>query len=291
MIDGNELFDLTLGSSEALVVNGNVQGFEITENEVHDTDNIGIDVIGFEGKAEDPSVDQARDGLVAGNLVYDIDSYGNPAYGRDRSADGIYIDGGRSTSHITVRNNVVHDASVISLAIGGYDRRRGSTEDCVIVHNTFVGSKGVELLIQFDTRDNVIQNNIVLAGPGAGFLENPYRENEGNVLDHNVYCSSTGTEAGTWQWKGNTYPTFGSYRDATGIDGASMFEDPMFVEPGANDFRLERTSPAIDAGAYLPQAGAVDLGGEPQLADGLPDIGAHELRRRPRLRRPCYRSQ
>lgn len=70
-----------------------------------------------------------------------------------------------------------------------------------------------------------------------------------------------------------------------------MFEDPMFVEPGANDFRLERTSPAIDAGTYLPQAGAVDLGGEPQLADGLPDIGAHELRRRPRLRRPCYRSQ
>ena len=56
-----------------------------------------------------------------------------------------------------------------------------------------------------------------------------------------------------------------------------MFEDPVFVEPGANDFRLERTSPAIDAGAYLPQAGAVDLGEEPRLADGLPDIGAHEL--------------
>jgi hypothetical protein len=302
VIDGNELFDLTLGSSEALVVNGNVQGFEITDNEVHDTDNIGIDVIGFEGKAEDPSVDQARDGLVARNLVYDIDSYGNPAYGRDRSADGIYVDGGRdvvvernvihhvnigielasehggrSTSHITVRNNVVHDASVISLAIGGYDRRRGSTEDSVIVHNTFVGSEGVELLVQFDTRDNVIQNNIVVAGPGGGFLENPYRENEGNVIDHNVYYSSTASDAGTWQWKGRTYPTFESYREATGNDGGSMFEDPLFIDAGANDFRLERGSPAIDAGAYLPQSGVDDLGGEARLADGLPDIGAHEL--------------
>jgi hypothetical protein len=94
-IVGNELANLTLGSSEALVVNGNVKDFLIEGNRVHDTNNIGIDVIGFEGTAPDPTVDQARDGIVRGNTVWNIDSYGNPAYGQDRSADGIYVDGGR----------------------------------------------------------------------------------------------------------------------------------------------------------------------------------------------------
>ena len=299
VIEGNELFDLNLGSSEALVVNGNVQGFEITRNEVHDNDNIGIDVIGFEGKADDPSVDQARNGLVAENLVYNIDSFGNPAYGQDRSADGIYIDGGRdvivernvihdvnigielasehagrSTSHITVRNNVVYDATVISLAIGGYDRRRGSTEECVIVNNTFVGSDGVELLIQFDTRDNVIQNNIVASGDQGTFLENAYEENAGNVVDHNLFYSPSGL--GTWQWKGRTYNDLEEYRRDTGNDEHSVLGSPGFVDPTSHDYRLTAGSPAVDAGEYLPQAGRVDLGGSARLDDGRPDLGAFE---------------
>ena len=165
---------------------------------MHDTNNIGIDVIGFEGTASDPTVDQARDGIVRGNMVWNVDSYGNPAYGNDRSADGIYVDGGRdiliegnvvhdvnigielasehagrSTRNITARNNVVLDATAIGIAIGGYDRRRGSTEDCIIVNNTFVNTDGVELLVQFDTRDNVIANNVIVAGPAARLRREP----------------------------------------------------------------------------------------------------------------------
>ena len=148
----NELAHLTLGSSEALVVNGNVKDFLIEGNRVHDTNNIGIDVIGFEGTAPDPTVDQARDGIVRANTVWNIDSYGNPAYGEDRSANGIYVDGGRdvviegnvihdvnigielasehgrrSTRNVTARNNLVYDSTTIGVAIGSYDRRRGST--------------------------------------------------------------------------------------------------------------------------------------------------------------------
>lgn len=51
----SELYDLTLGSSEALVLNGNVKDFLVEGNRVHDTNNIGIDVIGFEGTAPDPT--------------------------------------------------------------------------------------------------------------------------------------------------------------------------------------------------------------------------------------------
>ena len=109
VIRDNHLFNLQLGSSEALVVNGNVTGFLIQGNLVHDTNNIGIVAIGYEGTAPDPTVDSARNGVIRGNTVYNVDSYGNPAYGTDRSADGIYVDGGRD---VLVEGNVVHDVNI-----------------------------------------------------------------------------------------------------------------------------------------------------------------------------------
>lgn len=297
----NELADLSLGSSEALVVNGNVKDFLIEGNRVHDTNNIAIDVIGFEGTAPDPTVDQARDGVIRGNTVWNVDSYGNPAYGNSRSADGIYVDGGRdvliegnevhdvnigielasehagrSTRNVTVRNNLVYDASTIGVAIGGYDRRRGSTEDCVIVNNTIVNTDGVELLVQFDTRNNLIANNVIVAGSRHAFVENRYRENVGNVLDHNLYSSVDGRSAGTWQWKGVGYDDFDTWSDRSGNDGSSVFGDPIFADAAAHDFTLEPGSPAVDAGAFLAAAGAFDLAGEPRAQAGGIDLGAFE---------------
>lgn len=77
-IRGNELRALSLGSSEAMVLNGNVSNFVVLENHVHDCDNIGIDIIGFEGTAPPGAIDQARDGVVVGNRVHDCSSAGNP---------------------------------------------------------------------------------------------------------------------------------------------------------------------------------------------------------------------
>ena len=297
----NELANLTLGSSEALVVNGNVKDFRIEGNKVHDTDNIGIDVIGFEGTAPDPTVDQARDGIVRGNVVWNVDSYGNPAYGNDRSADGIYIDGGRdilvegntihdvnigielasehagrSTRNVTARNNLVYDSTAIGIAIGGYDRRRGSTEDCVIVNNTVVNTDGIELLVQFDTRNNVIANNVIVAGARHVFVQNDYRENEGNVLDHNLYFSVDGSSTGTWQWKGVGYDDFDRWSTRSGNDRHSTFADPGFEDAAAQDFSLRAGSRAVDAGAFLAASGATDLRGDPRAQAAGIDLGAFE---------------
>src|ERR1700723_3021657 len=161
IIDGNEVHHLKTGSSESLVVNGNVTNFRITHNTVHDNNNIGIDVIGFERTAPDPAVDQARDGVVSENLVYNITSRGNPAYGQDQSSDGIYVDGGtrvliernwmhdvdfgielasehknRATSYITARNNLIYPCNTAGVSIGGYDPERGHTDHCTVVNNT-----------------------------------------------------------------------------------------------------------------------------------------------------------
>jgi hypothetical protein len=240
--------------------------------------------------------------MVRGNTVWNVDSYGNPAYGYGRSADGIYVDGGRdvliegnvihdvnigielasehagrSTRNVTVRNNLVYDSTAIGVAIGGYDRRRGSTQDCVIVNNTIVNTDGTELLVQFDTRDNLIANNVIVAGPRHAFVENAYRKNVGNVLDHNLYSSVDGSPAGTWQWKGVEYGEFVAWSERSGNDGASSFADPAFADAANHDYTLEAGSPAVDAGAFLAAAGAVDLAGEPRAQAGGIDLGAFEV--------------
>ena len=321
----NELANLTLGSSEALVVNGNVKDFLIEGNKVHDTNNIGIDVIGFEGTAPDPTVDQARDGIVRGNecgtstatATRRTGTLGAPTASTSTAAATSLIEGntihdvnigielasehaGRSTRNITARNNVVYDATAIGIAIGGYDRRRGSTEDCVIVNNTVVNTDGVELLVQFDTRDNVIANNVFVAGPRHVFVENSFRENVGNTLDHNLYSSVDGSSAGVWLWKGVEYDDFEGWSARSGNDGSSVFADPAFVDPAAHDYSLGPDSPAVDAGAFLATSGALDLDGNPRAqagrdrpggprGDGAPavadafDLGARHLRGRPHL--------
>lgn len=114
VIIGNTIDHLRLGSSETIALNGNVTHFVISRNVIHDCNNIGIDVIGFEGTAPTAQLDRARDGLISLNTVYNISAYGNPAYGKQYAADGIYVDGGTNV-HI-LSNRVFQDDYGIELA-------------------------------------------------------------------------------------------------------------------------------------------------------------------------------
>src|SRR5207302_8808195 len=80
VLDGNEVHHLKTGNSESVTLNGNVKNFQVTNNRVHDNNNIGIDFIGFERTCPDPKQDQARDGVCRGNIVWNISSATNPAY-------------------------------------------------------------------------------------------------------------------------------------------------------------------------------------------------------------------
>ena len=310
-IDGNEVYDCVLGWSESLVVNGNVEDFEITNNVVHDNNNIGIDAIGFEGECAGCSdaLDRARDGLISGNLVYNIDSLGNPAYGSERSADGIYVDGGtrivieknvvhdcnigielasehdgKSTSEVTVRSNFVYRSHSIGIAIGGYDTNRGSTEDCAIVHNTLFGndtdgSGGGEMLLQYDIRNNVIENNILVAGAQNQFLANEFSLSTGNTVDHNLYFSAGGAAASNWAWTTTPYTGFAAWQAGSGNDANSTFVDPLLANPAGGDLHLGPGSPAVGAAVVLPPlvAGSEDIDGTPRVSGAAADIGADEL--------------
>ena len=288
VIDGNEVHHLKTGSSESLVVNGNVTNFRITENVVHDNNNIGIDIIGFERTSSDPATDQARDGVVSGNLVYNITSKGNPAYGDEQNSDGIYVDGGtriviernvihhvdfgielasehrgRTTSHVIARNNVIYACNTAAISIGGYGAERGGTEQCTVVNNTLYGNDTAgtgagEFQMQFNMRNNVFENNIVYAGSKCLMTvskSGPANDKTPAVtLDHNVYYCAAGAEASIWGWFPANYSGFESYRKAAGNERNSRFADPRFVNASASDFHLQSTSPAkganVSAGCY-----------------------------------------
>ncbi len=119
IIEGNEVYDMRTGSSESIVVNGNVARWAIVRNEVYDVNNIAIDAIGGEGTAPPMQsgngrvvpnpVDAARYGFIEENYVENMSTAGNPAYGGDAIwAAAIYVDGGH---HIQIADNEVVNAS------------------------------------------------------------------------------------------------------------------------------------------------------------------------------------
>ncbi|MEZ4487126.1 MAG: right-handed parallel beta-helix repeat-containing protein [Cyanobacteriota/Melainabacteria group bacterium] len=257
-IENNHLHDLKLGTSEALVVSGNVDGFLIKGNRLNDLDNIAIDIIGYEGISKD-GLDRARNGRIENNRIERVDSRGNPGYGQMRSAGGIYVDGGtniyisgnrieqanigielasehggrdsngkiRTTDHVTVKNNLIKSSHVAGISIGGYNLNRGAATDNVITGNTLVNNDTMqdgsgELMIQANVRNNEITGNKFYANGQNLFISNPYKTSSGNLVDNNIYISRGGQ--GEFQWNSKFYSSFSSYRNATGNDTRSKFQ-------------------------------------------------------------------
>ena len=310
IIDGNEIANCTLGSSESMVVNGNVDTFEITNNVVHDNDNIGIDCIGFEGICPVSANDQARNGIVRGNTVYNITSASNPAYGvGDICADGIYVDGGKNiviernvvykvdigievasehsgmtTTGVTVRNNLIYLCNYTGLAFGGYDTSVGWTEGCSFLNNTLIqndtsNSWTGDILVQ-QSRNNVVKNNIVYTSSQNVAVTNPFgsASSSGNIFDYNLYLTPGGTSDSVWIWKNVEYYSFAAYKTASGQDAHSVFGDPLFANLATFDVHLQAGSPAIDVGdpARIIAAGEKDLYGNARMSGTKIDIGASE---------------
>ncbi|PQP85135.1 DUF5123 domain-containing protein [Paenibacillus sp. PCH8] len=288
IIKDNELYDLTLGSSESLAINGNVDTFAILNNTIHDTDNIGIDLIGYEGISEDDTYDQARNGIVRGNEVYNITSNNNPSYGTDlpndsNSAGGIYVDGGkdhmieqnrvyqsdigieiasehagRSTSNITVTDNLIYSNRLTGIAMGGYDEERGATEDSKIMYNTLVGNDTLnagngQLFMQSRTSNNTFMRNILVSASSDVLIYNEYTSNTGNVFDHNVYYSSGQPKDALWVWKNKAYSGIAAYMKRSGNDAHSIYVNPAFIDVSNGDFGLQANSPAMAYGYLAPR--------------------------------------
>ncbi|ABF39667.1 Parallel beta-helix repeat protein [Candidatus Koribacter versatilis Ellin345] len=307
VISGNQVYNCKTGNSETVNVDGNVNGFTISNNIVHDDDNIGIDAIGFEGVGPSGS-DQARNGTISGNTIYNITSYGNPAYGNQYAADGIYCDGctnvviernlvrttdlnievasehkNKTSSYVTVRNNLVYNANSCGISIGGYASGVGGSDHITIVGNTLFNNDtkktgSGEFQIQYHATNNIFENNIVSAGP-QGLMVNNFTKSVTNPVtsDYNVFYASTPANA-TWIWYAKTYATWAKYLSASGQDAHSFYANPLFVNTATPDLHVQASSPAVNSGTNLGVSvvGTKDFAGNPRVQGTNIDIGAYE---------------
>lgn len=299
LIEGNTIHDSRTGFSEGLAVNGNVDGFAVVNNVVHHISNIGIDIIGHEGEA--PQNDQARNGLIAGNLVYQCKS----PYA---TAAGIYVDGGRdliiernkvytcqwgievgcenvgkTTSNIIVRSNWIFRNDDAGIVMGGFDFPSGSGKviNCQFTNNSCYGNDQNagdvtgEINISY-TENCEIKNNIF-------FINNPsdlalYIDNVGSqnlTLNYNLYYNNS---TSTFDVNGSVFNSFASYQSGSGQDPQSTFQNPLFEDLVNNDFHLTVNSPALDEGdpGYDSAMDELDIDGDPRVLNDRIDLGADE---------------
>ena len=314
-ISNCDIYDLKTGWSETVTFNGNVENFLVQNCKIHDSNNIGIDCIGFEGVVPTGGEkDRARYGIIRGNEIYNIDSSKNPAYGGQRSAAGIYVDGGRdiliernkvyncnlgvelasekpgtTTHNCTVCNNLLYRNHVAGISFGGDDSAAsGGATNNVMRNNTMfqndtTTSRLGEIVIQCRAVGNVVKQNILYASTLNRFIGNWVPTgNSNNTIDYNVYYSSSGAtslNACQWMWGGVYRKGFGAWKTLSKQDANSIFADPKFASlTGVLNFHIAATSGAKDKGdpGFLCPTGEVDIDGQPRVSDGKCDSGADE---------------
>jgi hypothetical protein len=247
------------GLSETTTFNGNVQNFVFSYNTVHGNDNIGMDAIGFEGVGPSGS-DQAKNGDVYGNIIYDNSGVNNPGYGGSSpnwGEDGLYCDGctqvvferntvytndigieaaseisGKVSSDVIIRNNLVYGSNSAGITVGGYaSSGTGGSTNITIVNNSLYNDDlqntgSGEFQIQYRAKGITFENNILYAGEGGVFL-NGFVPGSGVTLDHNdYYTTSSNTQ---FVLNNKSYSSFSKYRQGTGQDTNSVFADPGYV--------------------------------------------------------------
>ena len=311
---GNQVDHNTTGCSENVSFDGNVQFFVEANNSVHDGDNIGLDNIGFEGVSPNSAYDQARDGWVFQNTIYNISSTTNPVYHNQVGADAYYCDGctriivernlihdsdlselasehsGHTSSYVIFRNNIIYHSLYVGLSIGGYSKGVGGTDHCMIINNSLWddgthGSSGLgELQIQYYATNNTIENNIVDGYTlTTKYLLYDFTSSEPSpaTLDYNDYYNTVGAAGSLWDWQAKSITGFSPYQTASGQDAHSKFADPLYVNVTTTpyNFDLSSGSPALNAGTNLGVnvVGVLDYAGNPRVnGSGQINMGAYE---------------
>ncbi len=248
LVVDNKVHNLTTGYSEAIKVTGNIDGFLIDNNVVHDISNIGIvaagnyDWVGL----DDARLNRARNGIIRNNEVYRCVS---PV----AASAGIYVDGARNitvtdnyshqntvgfsvgseqpgeASKIVLTGNVAADNSQAGVVIGTISPD-SNVDNVTLNNNEFRGNYtapvwgGAPVIINKSSNVRIEDNSIMSL---SEYMVTINAASDDLVLNNNRYESATvPAEQAVFSWLGvdnQTYTGFETYTAATGQDSLSTF--------------------------------------------------------------------
>ncbi|MEP1490501.1 MAG: hypothetical protein ABJL44_12310 [Algibacter sp.] len=167
-LENNTVYNCATGWGEAVTLTGNVDGFTVTKNTVYDIANIGIVAAGNYTSTGATSNNQARNGKISLNEVYDcMSTIANSA--------GIYLDGSKNC---TVTRNEVYNCGV-GISVGAEQDTSagfGGTATGHIINN------------------NSIYNNVITGAIIGGVIGSGYTTSLANTAFYNntFYKNRTG---------------------------------------------------------------------------------------------------
>lgn len=310
LIAGNHIQNVEPAPSEAIAVNGNIDGFEISNNLVEDVNNIGIVMIGGEDWVNtNDAVNFARNGVCKLNTVKNANSIYGGGF-----AGGVYVDGGKNivvennsitgsdigleigcenqgfiAENITVRNNLIYKNEKSGLGFGGYDfPTTGQVQNCSFTGNTVFDNDLLntgfgQLWIQYALNCEV-KNNIFIAQSNAWMINAEIIDPDFNVdIDYNDYYYSAGNASTKFLFDFDLITGYDNYKIVAGTDANSIFADPYLTDliSPDYDFHLMAISPCINAGdPGYDDAGMdaddLDIDLTPRLKGLSVDMGADE---------------
>jgi hypothetical protein len=269
-VSGNTVTGCLTGESETTTYNGNVQNFVVSNNIIYDNDNIGMDAIGFE-QVGPTGYDQAKNGDVFGNLIYNNSAKDNPGEGKEYDQDGLYCDGctavtferntlygndlgieatseiaGEVGSNVIIRNNLIYANNSNGISVGGYAKSgTGGSTNITIVNNSLYDNDtqstgSGEFQVQYRATGIVFENNIVQAGAQGLFIHG-YVAGSGVTANYNDYYTTSKTT--TFELNDKTYATFAAYQAATQQDLNSVFAKPDYLTAPTCTSTKESTPP------------------------------------------------
>jgi hypothetical protein len=302
-VSGNTVTGCLTGESETTTYNGNVQNFVVSNNIIYDNDNIGMDAIGFE-QVGPTGYDQAKNGDVFGNLIYNNSAKDNPGEGKQYDQDGLYCDGctavtferntlygndlgieaaseiaGEVGSNVIIRNNLIYANNSNGISVGGYAKSgTGGSTNITIVNNSLYDNDtqstgSGEFQVQYRATGIVFENNIVDAGAQGLFIHG-YVTGSGVTANYNDYYTNSKTT--TFELNDKTYATFAAYQAATQQDLNSVFAKPGYLTVPTCTATKE-SSPPTPITACSPTPNFDISAGSPALNAGNAALGSADF--------------
>lgn len=299
VIKDNIIKDCRTGWTEAIGITGNVNGFQILDNVICNTGNIGINASGHWKISDNPLTDYPRNGLIAGNKISNCRSL-------VEGGAGIYLDGSsdiiveRNLSHnnvygITIgcevennvaannviRNNICYQNDGFGIGLMGWSAGNRVIKNCQILNNTTFANgidESKRYLGEFamiNAKNISVMNNIFYSQNSNSNIVYFYDNIDELEMDFNQYYS---VSMPIFSFKGNNYTDFSFFKIDTKLDSSSELSDPLFCDKEGKDFHLNQNSPCIDNGCleYSIINGEVDFDNNVRVVGMRIDKGALE---------------